>query len=681
MHRRDGLNRDVEMKTIRTSLMTMAAGFMTAALVCGPGTARADGPRFTIVNNSQLTVDEAQFYYLGVGMNKVTNQFLVLMQDGSWAPAGSKGTHWNANGFNPNGPPKNKMGAGVVPCHKLVTRIVNGTPTLPTVTVPTGLVGARIYFFMARPGQPWFSTVSGGDFTNKCDALPVIRQTSKKNQKANGIFGNVFTAGVGGSMPFSYFSKTGNGNYNGASPASIIQNALPLYTFSEAAGASANPKVTTKVADIDASQVDLVSFPTNIIAQVDQGAIGPGTSVPTEEGVGFSFSPNGEVNKQAMITSFTDFAQGLAPTEGQDQAQDYANLKVTAPNNGGEFLVNPGNYLSNINPTGTTFSQYFLPLVNDYLWNPTLHSPTSGWTGKIDLGGAFQVKGYPVIPQLVMTGEAVDLNAGKTQPFPGYSGSLPAIRFKATVNGKTFIAYVLSPVSYATLCGQKLLKNCSALTPAYQIFAGDGALSATGTGQFKMLKRLHPNAASLWSRYDGVGGSKAYNLIVARLGLILSNAFNRGVAGGLPTGLCADAKYQGNISYCWSDQANWYPNGAGVDPSDFHNGDTTQNQFARWLHTSAVARSGGGAPIPVMTQPSNTITTQSGDVMGMAYGFGYDENPTPQLPGATGQQTPAEYSSNVLTGANSSPTKNCITIMPYGSGTTNPVPPSGVCAP
>jgi hypothetical protein len=665
------------MKRIRTTLSSLVAGLLSTSLVWLPGNAGADvtasvtSPTFSIVNNSGLSVSEAQFYYLGVGTNQLNNKFLVLMKDGSWAPAGGPGTQWNKKGFKPGGKKNNTSGAGVVPCHKLVRTNVGGVMKYPTVTLPPNLVGARIYFFMVKPEQTaWFSTPSNNDFANKCNALP-----SRSAGQANGIFGNVFTA-KGGAMPFSYFSKAGSGQYNGASPASILQSSLPLYTFSEVAGP--NPKNSPPVADIDASQVDLISFPTNIIAQVDPSVVNAETSIPTSEGVGFSFSSRGEVNKGAVMSSFTAFTDDLP----EGDKQDYLKLAVTAPSNGGEFLVNPGNYLSFVNPAGTVFSQHFLSLVNGYLWNFNLNNGM-GWTGKIDLGGAFTVKGFPSVPQLTMTGRAVKLSSAA---FPGYTGGdLSAIKFTATVNtavanNQTFIAYVLSPVSYQSLCLAKVLKSCPAnVTPAYQIFAGDGALSASGPVPFNMLKQLDPGAAKVWSKYDGVGGRKIYNMIVARLGLVISNAFNRGVAGGLPGGLCAAAKYQNNISYCWSDQANWYPNGPGTNLSDFQGQDITQNQFARWLHTSKITGTGGDASIPIMTQPTNTVTTKSGDVMGMAYGFGYDENPTPQLPGTIGQQTPAEYSSNVLSGAGSLPTKNCITIMPYGPGTLNPTPPASSC--
>lgn len=659
------------MMSVRTCKLSMAAAFLTLASVCSPSVASADGPRFTIVNNSNLSTTEAQFYYLGVGTNKKRNQFVILMGDGSWAPAGAPGTHWNKAGFNPSGLKNNTTGAGVVPCHKLVTTEVNGQTVYPTVTVPSYLVGARIYFFMVKPGQKWFQPVIDGDYANACDAQPAKGQPNQ----ANGIFGNVFKVGTGGAMPFSYFSTKGSGGYNGASPASIVQESLPLYTFSEVAGP--NPTDAHPVADIDASQVDLIGFPTNIIAQIDQNVVSDETSVPTGEGVGFSFSPNGEVNKEAVMSSFTAFTHTLP----EPDKTDYGYLKVHVPGMSESFLVNPGNYLSFIPPPpppAKPFDGHFLNLVNGYLWNYNLHNG-AGWTGTIDLGGAFQVKGFPATPHLTMTGRAVELRAAA---FPRYGGDLSAIKFTTTVNGQLFVAYVLSPVSYSTLCANNLLSRCPAnVSPAYQIFAGDGALSSAGKDQFNMLKRLHPNAAKVWAKYDGVGGSKIYNQVVARLGEIISNAFNRGVAGGRPDGLCSSSSYQNNISYCWSDQANWYPNGPAVNPSDFHDGDTSQNQFARWLHTEAIARQGGGAPIPIMTQPTHTVTTKSGDVMGMAYGFGYDENPTPQLPGSNAQQTPAEYSSNVLTGVGSLPTKNCITIMPLGPGSTNPAPPESSCIP
>ncbi len=680
------------MTNIRSTVKLMAAGLGFATAVLCAGIARADGPTFTIVNSSGDTADTATYYYLGVGTDKQTNSFMILMNDGTWIAAGSDNnkTQWNPTGYNPNVPAGNpNTGAGVVPCYK----IKGGE----TVNVPPNLVGARIYFFRV-PSQQKFG--SGTNPTRVCNAKPA---TTPKT--ANGIFGNVNVPVKGGAFPFAYFSTSGNGNYVGASPANIIQFnpqgrlVLPAYTFSEVAGP--DPTAAAQVADIDASQVDLIGFPTNIIAQMVPQS--PLTSVPQQNvGVGFSSSPNGDVNMKAVTTSFDSFAKGLSGTD----AIDYPYLHVTIPNDGGSFLVNPGNYLTYMPlpapPKPVPFRNHFRNLVQKYMWNPILYGKT-GWTGTIDLGGAISTSCKPApcnpapppVPQLTMTGTAVKLGSAA---FPNYNGSVYAIKFSATYNNETFVAYVLSPISYSNLCSKKALTNCPAQnSPANQIFAGAGALGPTqGTGQFAMLKRLNSKAANVWAKYDNKqGGQVIYSNVVARLGLIISNAFNRGVAGGLPTanGLCASPDYGGNISYCWSDQKNWYPHDlSSTQLKQYWNGDITQNQFARWLHTSAITpdtsvitAAGESSPIPIMTQPTNPITTNSGDVMGMAYGFSFDENPTPQIPTQPGQlptpqaQTPAEYSSNVLSDATSSPLKNCITILPYDSGKTVPQPTTDGC--
>lgn len=207
------------------------------------------------------------------------------------------------------------------------------------------------------------------------------------------------------------------------------------------------------------------------------------------------------------------------------------------------------------------------------------------------------------------------------------------------------------------------------MSPASQIFAQDGAFGPPVDGnQFLMLSSADQ---AVWKKFYG-GSSGIYNQLVGRLGLILSNAINRGVAGGLqsPGGLCDLQKYK-NVSRCWSDQTNWYPDPTKPGSSTvYFNGDISHNFYANWLHTAQI----GG--VPMMTQPTGAIKSASGKTMGMAYGFAYDENPTPNFRNKQGNivaaQTPAEYSSNVAM----TPSTGCnyITIMPWTAGVQNPSP-------
>ena len=178
----------------------------------------------------------------------------------------------------------------------------------------------------------------------------------------------------------------------------------------------------------------------------------------------------------------------------------------------------------------------------------------------------------------------------------------------------------------------------------------------------------------MWATYGGAG---TYNQVVARLGLLISAAFNRGVAGGLQSkgGLCYGAA---TLNDCWNNQTLWYPTPQTVaEKRKYFGGDTSQNHFSRWLHTAQIPATVPGACnkktdkcIPMMSQPNNPATLTSGLKMGMGYGFSNDENPTPQPAGSA--QTPSKYDGIV----SMSPLAGCnfITIMPWKAGQNNPTP-------
>lgn len=314
------------------------------------------------------------------------------------------------------------------------------------------------------------------------------------------------------------------------------------------------------------------------------------------------------------------------------------------------------------------------------------------WTGTINTGGA-----YGNLPQVDFKGTAVTLPANA---YPGYTGKTPlrAIRFTARVDVPLItgpelgaiplpttevVAYVLSPTSYKVLCNFKTgtnpktpLVTAGCGSPAAQVFAGNGALATPGdNNQFLMLSTDEQN---VWNFYFGGVGN--YNAVAGRLGFILSTAFNRGVAGGLttPGGLCHGSA---TLNDCWNKQEYWYPTPqTASEKSKFFMGDTTQNHFARWLHTAQIPLASGvnctttpDSCIPMMSQPINPTTLTSGAKMGMGYGFSNDENPTPQPPGSS--QTPSKYDGIVEMNP-PSPQPPCyyITIMPWQAGTPNPTP-------
>ncbi len=619
----------------------LASFLMAATLLLGGGASLAQtAPSFTILNRSSLTSTQAQFFYLGYG--QIGNDFVVLNASGDWITTDDPDSGWVSTGWNPaaNGGKGGNTGAGIVPCYSLT-----GTPS---ITIPPNISGARVYFFQVMSGTALFGTPCANTVAvNPVNGVNVV----------NGIFGNTQTPGVGGQAPFSYFSTRGGGAMSGATISQLSGGTLPLWTYSEIGSGATS-------ATIDTSQVDFIGFPMNVTAKL---IANPAASVPVwNQGVGFSYSPNSQVNMAAVIKSYQSFVQTLPAKTGTGTTTvyprtNYANLIRHTP--GGSIIVNPGNYLSFIDRGA--FAGFFSNIVNNYMWKP-------GWTGAINTGGAFGP-----LPQVQFNGTAVRLAS-----YPGYKGSSPlyAIRFTATIgtapNSQTVVAYLMSPSSYRTLCQASAISGggCRWMSTAYQIFATDGALSApVDNNQFKLLTPAQQAVwVNLYPKLTPAGARAAaqanYNAVVARLGFIVSMAYNHGVAGGLQTkgGLCAGRV----LSACWSDQTLWYPApaaGSAVTQLYFA-GDTSQNQMSRWLHTAKIGN------VPMMARPTQPTRTQSG-VMGMGYGFAADENPTP--PNASWSQTPSKYDGNVSlqpgTGC------NYITIMPWFGTSPNPSPVTASC--
>lgn len=638
---------------------------------------------FEIKNRSGLTPQQALFYYLAFGTNNLTGDLMVMTQrpgDGGqtiveWKTAGSSGTNWNDNGGNQTG----SDGAGVIPCFPLNTNVTPaGPPSI--ITIPANISG-RFYVFQVNKGSPLFGT--------PCDAAP-----SEVPKQFNGIFGNYNTS-TGGYAPFGYL---GNGAMTGPAPNWLARQVIPgssrlsmmpIWTYGEIGSDSSK-------ATIDTSQVDFIGLAMNVTAQMTS----LGTTFPVwNQGVGFSFSPNGQVNMNAVKTSYTNFVKTLPVTirSGRYKTSPQADFGALMHKFGtSTVLFNPGNYIPYVD--NSAFAKYFLNLINNYMWYPGARSvgglpSVVPWSGRIDTGG--MIPAHHGLPQVTFTGKAIALPApGKPQAYPGYTAAtlprgqkiktLYAIEFSAPIPGTsdTAVAYVLSPASYQVLCKANVV-TAGCYSPAYQVFAADGALANPNTtpqqkGQFALLTDAQQ---AVWTTY---GGTEAYNLVVARLGVIISSAFNRGVAGGLttPGGLCAGTT---TMNECWNNQAFWYPTPkTASERRKFFQGDTSQNHFSRWLHTAQLpltktakcSNLPNSNCVPMMTQPVNPVTLSSGAVMGMGYGFSNDEDPDPPLAGTA--LTPSKYDGIVAPLAYPPPSPypgcNYITIMPWQGGSPNTTP-------
>lgn len=600
------------------------------------------GASFQIANQSGLSSADAKFYYLGFG--QIGSDFVVLMPDGTWSSAGDTNTGWNATGWNqiPASGTPGPTGAGVVPCYQL-----SGTST---INIPANIAGARVYFFQVNKSSPLFGTT--------CNNTASSTQT-------NGIFGNTQTS-TGGQAPFAYFSTSNGGDLVTPVPGWLVNGSMPIWSYGEV-GSSAT------AGTIDTSQVDFIGFPMNVTAQMTA----VGTTYPVwNQGVGFSFSAKGQVNMAAVLTSYSKFVSTLPVTTGRGPYRSNVRAsfsKLMSKQGSSIVLFNPGNYIADIAPSA--FQNYFLNLISNYLWFPGAASvggvpAAAAWTGKLNTGG--MIPPGSGLPQTTFSGKAVRLPAaGSPGAYPGYTGTTPLQAIQFTDPVTTAVAYVISPVSYQVLCqAGAVTAGCG--SPAEQIFAASGALAQPGDNNQYAL--LTSDQQAVWATYGGAG---TYNQVVARLGLLISAAFNRGVAGGLQSkgGLCFGTA---TLNDCWNNQALWYPMPKTLaEKRKFFATDTSQNYFSRWLHTAQIPSSApvncmakNSKCIPMMTQPNNPATLANGQKMGMGYGFSNDENPTPAT--ASTAQTPSKYDGIV----SMSPAAGCnyITIMPWKAGTNNPTP-------
>ena len=114
------------------------------------------------------------------------------------------------------------------------------------------------------------------------------------------------------------------------------------------------------------------------------------------------------------------------------------------------------------------------------------------------------------------------------------------------------------------------------------------------------------------------------------LGNITVTALNRGVSG-LTSTYSSSNDPASTDSYQWAQETNWYPSSA------------TRNEYAFYLHTRTLPI--GSSPLFARPNPSATSAGPGGLPMGMAYGFGFDENPAPSYTGAP--QVPSEWNQTV----------------------------------
>lgn len=274
--------------------------------------------------------------------------------------------------------------------------------------------------------------------------------------------------------------------------------------------------------------------------------------------------------------------------DGHSLALQMSGNTVVICNPAGQMVTmagEPGSYDAQTGQLQISAQQYDLYKDGKYIgWN--LDQPDSGFVGKVD---AITAQGGTYFIKLTATGA----------PNPAYKGWV-------FTNLKTGL-------------GVNISESASEM-----VFANDGAFAAW-TPTYESNSNLKTVALSIERN------------IVQAFSHGIANCNNVTMARSKPPSYCGNIKKSGTIvpaaanasDAYWMNEANWYPANS---PHDY---------YAQYLHTAQIAANGGivaGTKCPavpcsnIFLVPNNSIGNEvagsnQGNPMGMAYGFGYDENP------------------------------------------------------
>lgn len=507
---------------------------------------------FSLQDATGLQAGTYKIYVTGLG-SAASGAPLVLQADGSWAAP-------------PTGP-----GTLTIPCYEYTSspRQINH---IQLSAAQQGF-SVRAYYFIVT------------DFAKfpSCNPSPPLV----------GLFNNPL------GFTYTYPPAGAFGGFTYPPPSTVVNQTFPAWTFSEI-GASQT------AATNDLSQVDFFAFPMNMQASVTAASPPNPTQVGNPVGAG---NPGEAVNHASIRDAYMQYANGLAQAAGAacsgptpPAACEWPKLMLDIPPSPPQSLIpqyvlqNPQTFLT-ANPT-SPLGQLFDGTIAA-MW------ATGAPSIAINSGGIFGA-----IPQDTFTSSIVTM----TYPsVPASTTMVNAMKFVGVNSG--FIAYVFDPKGVETGCNGGNIppaphSYCSNPTSAgYQVFAGAGTLAQPDPGNFAVLS-VTPNALKPGTT------SADYGNLVARLGLLISGAMNRGVARVN----CGQATY-----LCWQDEKYWYPTTTSATFLDI-----TQSLYSFWMHTNSIKG------IPAFVQPPGALAHASGvpaggsRKMGMAYGFAADENPTPQ---------------------------------------------------
>ena len=433
-------------------------------------------------------------------------------------------------------------------------------------------------------------------------------------------------------MP-NVFTYTSAADLNLATPSAslVTDKSIPAWAFSEI-GASSTRGTT------DLSQVDFLAFPmstTATVSAVPSAPPKPPDNPPViGNPVGAADNPGDVVNHLSMRDNYSAFINGLAQagngnkpcsTDPTPVVCAYLDLLQGISTTGSavpQYVIqNPGGFLgANTAATQASRLNTVFDGVIDTLW-----ATTGAPTLTIDTGGTLAG-----VPQDTFTSSIVTLTyPGSSPPF-----SIAAMKFTGASTG--YVAYVFSPKGFETGCKLGAIPTDCPIpaSSGYQVFGGAGALGTPSAATYNNFASSLPLATT---KYGSVG----YINVVGRLAFLISAAMNRGVA--LVT--CS----QTYTWQCWQDETYWYPTKTTAsDPTSIFP-DITQNLFSQWMHIATI----GGTPMfkrPPGAVKSASGTAGTGRIMGMAYGFADDEDPTPSATTPAQPTVPSKMDQTILYG-------------------------------
>lgn len=429
-------------------------------------------------------------------------------------------------------------------------------------------------------------------FSQRCGTPKMIRR----------FIGSLSTALLS-TANFSYTYGTGTFGIQGISQTSIAppKTGIPLYSFCEIGPGPSN-------GTIDVSQVDLFSFPVTIQSSVLPGNPATiGNTLDSNLNSSISFSDN------SRYIEYIDNLVGTGGCSANPNGTACAYLDLVSPYGTYTTLLNPGGFL-NSNTTAAQKSklQNAFDSVINKLWG-------TGTTITLNNGGK-----VGAAPQETFAGSTLSM----TYPCNPTGTGCPTVQaIKFTGQNSGYEAYIFSPIGYANGCASNTITGCAAgsiASSGNQVFSGSGVFGTSANSEYTNLGDLLSGTTTSF----GVG---TYQAQVARLGLVMTQAMNHGVA----LMQCGTNTPTWN---CWNNEQSWYP----IQESAIYP-DITQNLFSRFMHTATNTQG-----IPFFVQPPDAVQSAGSSTMGMAYGFSNDENPTPLVPDIPSPEVPSKMDGTVI---------------------------------